>query len=219
MSSAMAAGADIDAYLAGLVDRLRGRLGERLAGVWLFGSGALGDFDPVKSDLDVQAVTTNRIDRAELCVLAGELSHPAYACPVRGLELVIYAREDLDDPLGPAFQLNLNTGPRMQQHLALDPDDATRFWFVLDVAIGREAGRALLGPRPDEVFPPMPEPLVRASLQRALDWFAANDATGDQAALAAARASVWLRERRWATKRAAAAWLARRVARELADGG
>ena len=95
---------------------------------------------------------------------------------MRGLELVLYAREDLADPLGPAFQLNLNTGPRMSQHVAYDPSEDPRFWFVLDVAIGREAGRALAGPPPAEVFPELPAPLVLGSLQQALGWFAANDA-------------------------------------------
>ena len=91
---------------------------------------------------------------------------------MRGLELVVYAREDLDDPLGPAFQLNLNTGPRMAQHVAYEPSEDPRFWFVLDIAIGREAGRALAGPPPAEVFPELPLPLVRSSLQQALAWFA-----------------------------------------------
>jgi hypothetical protein len=205
----MATGADIENYLERLVDRLRDRLGDELVGVWLFGSGALGELDPATSDLDVQAVTTARLGRGELRRLAAEVSHPGFPCPVRGLELVIYARADLDDPLGPAFQLNLNTGPRMEQHVALDPGEDPRFWFVLDVAIGREVGRALLGPRPDDVFPPMPEPLVRKSLREALEWFATNDTTGAQTALAAARAFVWTQEGRWVSKRSAAAWLAR----------
>jgi predicted nucleotidyltransferase len=146
-------GADIEAYLAELVAELRDRLGRRLVGAWLFGSGALGDFDPATSDLDVQVVTTGRLARAEREALAVRLSHPALVCPVRGLELVLYAREDLADPLGPAFQLNLSTGPRMAQHVACDPREDPRFWFVLDVAIGREAGRALTGPPAAEVFP------------------------------------------------------------------
>jgi hypothetical protein len=208
-------GADIEAYLAELVAHLHEALGDRLVGAWLFGSAALGDFDPATSDLDVQAVTSVRLARAEREALAARLSHPALACPVRGLELVLYAREDLDDALGPAFQLNLNTGPRMAQHVAYDPSDDPRFWFVLDVAIGREAGRALAGPAPAEVFPELPAALVVASLQQALAWFASNDPRGGQAALAAARAWAWAEEGRWLAKRPAAVWLAARVTREL----
>jgi predicted nucleotidyltransferase len=212
-------GADIEAYLAEVVARLGDALGDRRVGVWLFGSAALGDFDPATSDLDVQVVTTVRLARAEREGLADRLSHPALACPVRGLELVVYAREDLDDPLGPAFQLNLNTGPRMAQYVAYEPSEDPRFWFVLDVAIGREAGRALAGPPPAEVFPDLPEPLVRASLKQALAWFASNDPRGGQAALAAARAWAWAEEGRWLAKGPAAAWLTARVARELEEPG
>ena len=195
---------------------MRDGLGDRLVGVWLFGSGALGDLDPATSDLDVQVVTTVRLARAEREDLAVRLSHPAFACPVRGLELVLYACKDLHDPLGPAFQLNLNTGPRMAQHVAFDPGEDPRFWFVLDVAIGREAGRALAGPPSAEVFPELPAALVRESLQQALAWFSANDSGGGQAALAAARAWAWAEEGRWLAKRSAATWLTTRVARELA---
>jgi hypothetical protein len=193
---------------------LRDRLGDRLVGAWLFGSGALGDFDPATSDLDVQVVTTVRLGREEREELAARLSHPQLMCPVRGLELVLYAREDLADPLGPAFGLNLNTGPRMAQHVAYDPSEEPRFWFVLDVAIGREAGRPLAGPPAAEVFPEMPRPLVLGALQESLAWFAAH-AAGAGAAFAAARAWAWTEEGRWLAKRPASAWLASRVAREI----
>src|SRR3954468_17053752 len=52
----------------------------------------------------------------------------ALPCPVRGLELVLYAREDLADA---AFQINLNAGPRMPFAVAYDPAEVPRFWFVL----------------------------------------------------------------------------------------
>ena len=207
--------ADIETYLGRLVAQLSDVLGERLVGAWLFGSGALGDLDRATSDLDVQVVTAVRLARAEREQLVARLSHPALACPVRGLELVLYARDDLNDPLGPAFQLNLNTGPRMAQHVAYDPGEDPRFWFVLDVAIGREAGRVLAGPPPAEVFPDMPSALVLDSLQWALAWFATNDRRGDQAALAAARAWAWAEDGRWLAKGPAAVWLTSRVTREL----
>ena len=56
----MSLGPAVDAYLAELVGRLRAVAGERLVGAWLVGSAALGDFDPARSDLDVQAVTAER---------------------------------------------------------------------------------------------------------------------------------------------------------------
>ena len=152
-------------------------LGERLAGAWLFGSGALGDFDAARSDLDVQAVTTVPVARSERERLAVGLSHEALPCPVRGLELGALRARDWH-AAGPAFQLNLDTGPRMDRHVAFDPADDPAFWFVLDVAIGREAGRALTGPPAAEVFPPLPRGLVLAALREALAWHRDNDPTG-----------------------------------------
>ena len=139
---------------AGYLDAVRVRVedvvgADRLCGVWLFGSAALGDFAPDRSDLDVQAVSAIRLPSADRERLGAALSHDALPCPARGLEFVLYARGDLDDPAGPAFGLNLNSGARMEPRMDLHPDPNERFWFVIDVAIGREHGRPLAGPAPD----------------------------------------------------------------------
>jgi hypothetical protein len=174
------------------------------------GSGALGDFDPLRSDVDVQAVSTDRLGRPELEQLAAALSQPALPCPVRGLEFVLYAQEDLEDPLGPAFQLNLNSGPQMQQHAGYDPDAEPRFWFVIDVAIARELARPLAGRAPGELLPELPRPLVLGALRDSLAWWRDHDGAG--AILAACRAWAWATEGRWLSKSDAAAWAAERVA-------
>jgi Nucleotidyltransferase domain len=192
---------EVDAYLGEVVARLRGTA----SGVWLFGSAALGDFDPARSDLDVQAIADERLPERERLAIAAALSHDALPCPVRGLEFVLYAREDLDRPDGPAFQLNLNTGPGMEQRVDLEPDPAEWFWFVVDVAIGRERGVVLHGPPAREVFPAPPDELVRRALGDALAWFRDHEAPG-VVAVAAARATVWATERRWLSKSEAARW-------------
>jgi hypothetical protein len=193
----------IAAYLSQLTTCLEARLEDRLVGAWLIGSGALGDLDRLRSDIDVQAVCTTRLARTELQRLAAALSHEALPCPVRGLELVLYAREDLADPLGPVFQLNLNTGPRMEHHAGYDPGAEPRFWFVLDVAIAREHARPLAGLRPETVLPALPRPLVLSALHDALQWYRAHD--GAQAVLAACRAWAWAIDGRWLSKGDAAA--------------
>jgi Domain of unknown function (DUF4111) len=194
----------IAGYLSELADRLTARLGDRLLGAWVFGSGALGDFDAQRSDIDVQAVSAERLPPAELEALAAELSHEALPCPVRGLEFVLYAREDLHDPRGPAFQLNLNSGPGMEHHAGYDANAEPRFWFVLDVAIAREHSRALAGLEPAAVLPALPRELVSASLRESLEWFRAHDA--GQAVLAACRAWAWATDGRWLSKGEAAGW-------------
>jgi hypothetical protein len=204
-------GPAVDAYLAELVARLQAVVGDRLVGAWLFGSGAFGDFDPARSDIDVQAVTTVELSVAERRRLAETLSQAALPCPVRGLELVLYARGGLTVPSGPAFQLNLNDGPRMARHVALSPDDDPRFWFVLDVAIGREAARPLVGPPAAKVFPAPPRSLILDALREALAWYGANDADGAQLVLAACRGWAWAKQGRWLSKGEAARWAAARL--------
>jgi PAS domain S-box-containing protein len=199
----------IEAYLAELANRLTARVGDRLLGAWVIGSGALGDFDAQRSDIDVQAVSAERLPRAELEALAAELSHEALPCPLRGLEFVLYAREDLHDPRGPAFSLNLNSGPGMEHHAGFDAEVEPRFWFVLDVAIARAHSRALTGLEPTAVLPPLPRELVSASLRDSLEWFRAHDA--GQAVLAACRAWAWATDGRWLSKGEAAGWAMARL--------
>jgi hypothetical protein len=204
------------AYLDELVRRVDGALGERLVGAWVVGSVALGEFDPLRSDVDVQAVATEPVARAELEELAAALSHPALACPVRGLEFVLYARPGLEDPQGPAFQLNLNTGPGMDQHEGYDPAAEPRFWFILDVAIAREHSNPLIGEPPHDLLPALPRALVLSALRDALAWWQANDAAG--AIVSASRSWAWLEEGRWLSKGEAAAWVAQRLADPAPDG-
>jgi Aminoglycoside adenylyltransferase, C-terminal domain len=156
----------------------------------------------------VQAASSERPTRAELEALAAALSHPALECPVRGLEFVLYAQEDLHDPRGPAFSLNLNTGPGMAQHAGYEPDAEPRFWFILDVAIGREHARSLTGAAPAELLPELPRALIVSGLRDALAWWQASDPAG--ATVSACRAWAWLEEGRWLSKREATAWAAQR---------
>jgi len=196
----------LDAYLTELVRRLREVLGERLVGAWLLGSGALGDFDPERSDVDVQAVSSEPVPLHHRRRLVEALSHEALACPVRGLELVLYARQDLTGPEGPAFGLNLNTGPRTERHVAFDPADDPRFWFVIDLSIAAQRSRPLAGPPAEAVLPALPRPLVLAALREALEWYERNGPSGAETVLAACRSLAWASDGRWRSKSEGAEW-------------
>jgi hypothetical protein len=185
-------------YLSDIASRLQRQLGDRLVAAWVVGSGALGDFDPQSSDVDVQAVSTVRLPRAELEALAAALSHEALPVPVRGLEFVLYARGDLEDPLGPAFSLNLNTGPGMEHHEGYDPEAEPRFWFTLDVAIAREHARPLFGPSPATFLPVLSRELVLAAHRESIAWYRAN--APELAAVTEARACAWETDGRWISK-------------------
>src|SRR5512144_357559 len=88
----------VDGYLAGVRGALRRALGDRLVGVWLAGSAALGDFDPARRDLDVLAIAADPIAASELRALAAAVQEGASGCPARGIELVLYTRDGLADP-------------------------------------------------------------------------------------------------------------------------
>jgi hypothetical protein len=191
----------ISAYLDELTRRLQARLGDRLVAAWQVGSGALGDLDQLRSDIDVQAVTSVALARGELEALAAALTQ--VPCPVRGLEFVLYAEP-------PRFQLNLNTGPGMTHHEGYDPDAEERFWFVLDCAIARANAVPLTGPHPRVVLPELPRATLIAAHRESLQWWREHDAA--QAILAACRAWAWASEGRFLSKGEAASWASTRLA-------
>jgi len=76
-------GAEVSGYLEAVAARTRAVLRPQLAGVWLTGSAALGDFAPERSDLDVQAIAASGVPLDARQRLATALSHPGLPCPVR----------------------------------------------------------------------------------------------------------------------------------------
>jgi hypothetical protein len=117
--------------------------------------------------VDVQARVHHRLARAESERLAAALLHPALRCPVRGSGSCSTRARNLSASCAPAFQLNLNTGPRMERHVSYDPDAEARFWFVLDTAIARERHVPLPG-SPDHAAPSAvaAAPAIRACATR-----------------------------------------------------
>jgi Domain of unknown function (DUF4111) len=186
--------------------RVADQLGDRLRGVWLIGSGGRGDFVPAQSDLDIQAVATEWLPEAERRQLAVSLSHEAPPCPARGLEFVLYAEQDLLRAEGPAFQLNLNSGTRMARHVALDPAEDPRFWFVIDVSIARQHARRLRGAPAGEVLPALPRALVLRALLDSIAWHREHGEDGADAVANACRAWAWAIDGRWRSKREGAEW-------------
>ena len=60
---------DVDALLGQLLDGIRNALGERLLGLYLYGSLVAGDFTPGTSDVDLLAATATIIDEREFALL------------------------------------------------------------------------------------------------------------------------------------------------------
>ncbi len=171
------------------------------------GSAGAGGYVPGASDLDVWALVRGPVAGEVKRALAAGLDQAALPCPARGLELVVARFPSGPEPV---VELNLNDGPRMERHVALDASREPRHWFVLDAAIGRQGGRALWGPPPAEAFPVIPRSLQLAAVGESLDWYAAHEPDNRKAALTAARGWRYLVEGRWSSKEEAARWAASR---------
>jgi hypothetical protein len=198
-------------YLEELVTRLE-RCLPGLVGVYLFGSGAYGDHDPARSDLDVQAVVAKAPPRSAIAEVVAAVGHAALACPARRLELVVYPRAAVTPPPPTlAFALNLNSGPGLVDRVVTDPAAEEPHWFVLDVAIGREMGVALLGPPPSEVFAAVAHLAVVDALTHSLAWHLEREPMTPNTVLNACRAWHHAETGAWLSKAGAADWvLARR---------
>ncbi len=150
---------------------MRRSLGDDLLGVWLIGGTAQGAYQHGVSDVDVLAVSNDPGEVAKRQSLGDSLVHPTLPCPAVGLEFVWYALPDLvelDDPV--KFQLNVNGGPERDRAVQIGPDDSPNWWSVLDLAAARQAGVPLVGPRCDQVVPPVPADRVRQAILGSLDW-------------------------------------------------
>jgi hypothetical protein len=193
-------------YLDRLLDRLHSVLDERLTAVYALGGLAFGDYRPASSDLDIYVVTSGSLHADERHALADRCRHRALPCPARRLELVVIPARAARHP-GPApqWELNLNTGPDLRDHVGLDPAAEPAHWFVLDLAIARERGVALLGPPPSELIGAAREADVRRAQSQAVAWYAANDMPAEAVACAC-RAWHWLATGEFASKRQAMRW-------------
>jgi Domain of unknown function (DUF4111) len=204
---------EVAAYDAELVARLRRLLASELTGVYVGGSGALGDYVPGQSDLDRFAVCERRVTNERKRAIVDALRHESLPCPARGLEFVLYAKRTVTAPSRHAgFELNLNSGPAMPLHVSFDPRDEPRHWFVLDRAITSERGQALVGPPASRLFAAIPRAWALEALAESVRWHRENVADAQEnAVLNACRAWRYAKDGTWSSKREAAEWALSRV--------
>lgn len=203
---------DLRTYLDALTTRVRGELGSPLLAVSLVGSAGAGWYEPGVSDVDVAVVVRGPLDAEAARSLAAALSHSRLPCPACRLELVVYSRAALAEP-GAAvpFELNLNTGPGMADHVGLDPQAEAAHWFLLDLSIARERSTPLYGPPLRSLLGEIPRPLVLDALRTALDWYVTDEPDPAATLLVACRSWYYAEEGEWASKRDAAEWAAARL--------
>jgi hypothetical protein len=211
----------LDAYLAELTRRMREQLGDALLGVYAGGSYALGAYEPGRSDVDVTAVVVEPLTPEVKRALVAVLRHESLPCPARGLELVVYPLATARSGGGePGFDLNLNTGARMDFRADEAPGDIEGFWFAIDRSILRDHGIALHGPPPAELFAPIPRPTLLPLVAESVRWHRDSDVPlGSDVVLNTLRGLHFAELGQWVSKPAAAAWLLETVANRLDDAG
>ena len=192
----------VDDYLAELTRRLQAVLGEELVAVYAAGSYAMGAYEHGRSDIDVTAVVERSLSDETKQALVIALRHEALPCPARGLELVVYPRATVERPTAePGFELNLNTGARIDYRADFAPGEIEGFWFAIDRSILREHGKPLLGPPPGELFAPIPRDAIAPVLEESMRWHGGD--TTNNAALNIARSQHFLDTGHWISKPAA----------------
>jgi RimJ/RimL family protein N-acetyltransferase len=197
-----------DAYLATLVARAQEVLGRNLFGAYAAGSLALDAYEPDRSDIDVALVTAEPLSEAEKRDLVAGLRHEALAVPARGLELVVYTRAAAASGApDPAFEVELNTGPRMPFRATYRPGDRPvadgLFWYGLDRSLLSQSHGALLGPPASNVFGDLAPEDLRNLLIDALSWWLRQPGDPVDAVLGACRSLVRFRSCEWLSKVAA----------------
>jgi predicted nucleotidyltransferase len=167
-----------EAYVADVLDVIEEEGRVTVLAAFVLGSGALGDFEPERSDIDIVAVIDG----------IGRLG-----CPARALELVVYVR----GAQPPDFELNLNVDAAGARELPDEP----KHWFVIDAAIAQERSTAFGDDEPwSAFFEPVSPERLRAALADSIAWSAGQPADDEFARLNAIRSRHYLEHGEWITK-------------------
>ena len=203
---------EVNAVLDQLVTRVREALGDKLVGLYLFGSLVTGDFDPRLSDIDLAAILNRPLVGAELARLDEMHRAIARAFPTWDdrIEVGYLARGDVN-PFDPAALIAI-VSPGEPFHMRI----AEHSW-LFNLYVVREQGITLLGPDPSTLIGPIGRDELTAGLRRRMaEWRAYVDEepppmdAGSQAyvVLTMCRALQTFTTGEWTSKRAAAAWAA-----------
>ncbi len=208
--------AEVERYLADLVEAAQAILGGNLVGAYGAGSIGLGAYVPGRSDVDVALVCEDGVDLPLKQALVARLRHEALPCPARGLELVLYRRSVAQaGTLEPGFEVELNTGAGIAFRATYAGDDRPaadgRFWYGLDRSILHQSGYVIVGPPASGIFADLSPTDIRALIVDALRWWIArptplgdDPAPGaEDAVLGACRSLTRVRHGVWLSKDAA----------------
>jgi len=199
---------------------------DKLVGIYLHGSLAMGCFNPQHSDLDLLVVTQRSLTVAEKRrAIALLLQHSSAPHPV---EISFLRRSDLR-PWRYPTPFDLHYGEDWRDRFTRDlASGAWRHWnargqprrrdpdLAAHVTVLRARGRVLLGPPIAEVFPPVPREHYLASIRSDLVWARERLAENPvYAILNSCRVYSYVREGRIASKAEGGEWALGRPGDEL----
>ena len=196
-------------YLQNLTHAIQDILEPHIRAIYLFGSASYGAYEPGTSDLDVAIVITTSLPTSTYQLLASKVNHAAIPCPAMKLELVIYTADTTQNLTRvPRFEMNLNTGVGVADHVSFNPEAEADHWFLLDLAVGRELGVALVGPAPRYAMGEVKKEWITDALGKSLRWWGDNEGanTSPDAVLNACRAWRWAETGVWGSKKQGAEW-------------
>lgn len=201
------------AYANDVTHRLEAILGDSLVGVYLHGSGVLGDFSRERSDIDILAVAEHSLSDGDKRAVARQLSSASLPSPAGGLEFHIVESRVLSSPVdAPPFELHIATDRSGAPDRVVDgrgragdPD------LVMHFAVLSEHGHALAGPPASEIFPQVGREQLIQAFAGELQW-AREHASPSYQVLNAARAWRFIEENVLCSKLEGGEWARRRNA-------
>jgi hypothetical protein len=182
---------EVVAYGSVLAEIVSVSSGQRLVGAYLHGSGAMGGWQPARSDVDLVFVLQDRTPSAALTGVEQALLHDAPACPGTGLECSVVTAQQASNPTPPwPFLLHVQSAPGQEaRRVRGDAVEGDRD-LLMHYAVCRAAGVPLFGPEPTTVFGAVPRVPILSYLADELGWGLAHGSAA-YAILNACRALVY----------------------------
>lgn len=206
--------ADVNQLLEDLLARMKGVLGEKLVGLYLYGSLVLGDFDHEISDIDMLAATAGDVTEDEAAAL--ERMHEEFVREYEEwdnrIEVHYLSLEGLGTFRSKASKMG-NISPGEPFHVIEAGKEWLMNWYIV-----REKGVVLYGPPPETIIPPISnEEFVQAAVEHNKGWREWIERTRHSrpaqgyAILTACRDLYTYRNGERATKKQAARWAEREL--------
>lgn len=159
----------VEMYVSWMAEELMAIFGERLAGLYLHGSGAMGGWHPRLSDVDILAVVADRASDDEKQLVTDLLHGAGHRPPGSGVEFSLVSSSTFGTvSASPAFELHATTGADTKvvdgdSHPG-DPD------LVLHYAVCRARGVAFAGAEASLLLPAYPRRAILDALSAELVW-------------------------------------------------